>query len=219
MRKAVILLLVHCFGILESQIGSMHFETATLPQSIINTILHSALQSAVPQLVMDTAKHTAVINQFATDCFKQSAVQLAMSQSPIPVQSPSSNLTSSNMRPTTSGNRLQVASSYYIDVWQKWPYATPAMMDSESSYQSRKDGRPCAGLVPTETAVANHMVELLPKSGVFVYPKDIKVASKKKSGCAIARHLMSVFYTNQELIDAGNVTGANGFSVETLDIM
>ncbi|KAJ8314559.1 hypothetical protein KUTeg_006709 [Tegillarca granosa] len=41
-------------------------------------------------------------------------------------------------------------------------------------------------------AVANHMVELLPKSGmvellpksgVFLYPKDIKVASRKKSGC------------------------------------
>lgn len=45
------------------------------------------------------------------------------------------------------------------------------------------------------------MMELMPNSGVFVYPKDIRVSEsrKKESGTAMAGYLMSVFYTNEEL--------------------
>ena len=55
------------------------------------------------------------------------------------------------------------------------------------------------------------MMELMPGSGVYVYAKDIRIASKKASGTAIARrYLMSVFYTNQELVERGNISGKNG---------
>ena len=53
------------------------------------------------------------------------------------------------------------------------------------------------------------MIELMPKSSVYIYPKDLKVVNKKASGCAKARYLLSAFYTNEELVQAGNVTGAN----------
>ena len=54
------------------------------------------------------------------------------------------------------------------------------------------------------------MLELMPGSGVSVYAKDIRIASKKASGTAVARYLMSVFYTNQELVERGNILGKNG---------
>ena len=54
------------------------------------------------------------------------------------------------------------------------------------------------------------MMELMPGSGVYVYAKDIRIASKKASGTAIARYLMSVFYTNHELVERGNLSGKNG---------
>lgn len=55
------------------------------------------------------------------------------------------------------------------------------------------------------------MMELMPNSGVFVYPKDTRVPSgKKESGTAMARYLMSVFYTNEELVLRGNLMGTNG---------
>lgn len=55
------------------------------------------------------------------------------------------------------------------------------------------------------------MMELMPNSGVFfVYPKDIRVSGKKESGTAMARYLMSVFYTNEELVLRGNLMGTNG---------
>lgn len=54
------------------------------------------------------------------------------------------------------------------------------------------------------------MMELMPQSGVYVYPRDIRSTSKKSSGTAMARHLMSIFYTNKELIDCGNLMGVNG---------
>lgn len=50
----------------------------------------------------------------------------------------------------------------------------------------------------------------MPYTGVFVYPRDIRSTSRKSSGTAMARHLVSVFYTNKELIDQGNVMGVNG---------
>lgn len=50
----------------------------------------------------------------------------------------------------------------------------------------------------------------MPYTGVFVYPRDIRSTSRKPSGTAMARHLVSVFYTNKELIDQGNVMGVNG---------
>lgn len=53
-------------------------------------------------------------------------------------------------------------------------------------------------------------MELMPYTGVFVYPRDIRSTSRKPSGTAMARHLVSVFYTNKELIDQGNVMGVNG---------
>lgn len=55
------------------------------------------------------------------------------------------------------------------------------------------------------------MMELMPNSGVFVYLKDIRVPSgKKESETAMARYLMSVFYTNEELVLRGNLMGTNG---------
>lgn len=53
-------------------------------------------------------------------------------------------------------------------------------------------------------------LELMPHTGVFLYPRDIRSTSKNPSGTAMVRHLMSVFYTNKELIDRGNVMGVNG---------
>lgn len=50
----------------------------------------------------------------------------------------------------------------------------------------------------------------MPYTGVFVYLRDIRSTSRKPSGTAMARHLVSVFYTNKELIDQGNVMGVNG---------
>lgn len=54
------------------------------------------------------------------------------------------------------------------------------------------------------------MMELMPNSGVYVYPRDIRTVSRKTNGTTIARHLMSVFYTTKELIERGNVNGVNG---------
>lgn len=54
------------------------------------------------------------------------------------------------------------------------------------------------------------MMELLPQRGIYVYPKDIRIAGKKESGTAMARFLMSIFYTNEELIERGNLMGKNG---------
>ena len=54
------------------------------------------------------------------------------------------------------------------------------------------------------------MIELIANTGVYLHPKELRVASKKANGTAIARYLLSAFYTNQELVDAGNITGVNG---------
>lgn len=53
---------------------------------------------------------------------------------------------------------------------------------------------------------------MIPRTGVFVYPRDFKSTSKKPSIGAGQqwRHLMSVFYTSKELIDRGNSMGVNG---------
>lgn len=50
----------------------------------------------------------------------------------------------------------------------------------------------------------------MPNSGVLVYPKYIRVSGKKESETAMARYLMSVFYTNEELVLRGNLMGTNG---------
>ena len=69
------------------------------------------------------------------------------------------------------------------------------------------------GGVPELSTILNFffkMMELMPGSGVYVYAKDIRIASKKASGNAIARYLMSAFYTNHELVERGNFSGKNG---------
>lgn len=49
------------------------------------------------------------------------------------------------------------------------------------------------------------MMKLMPNSGVFVFPKDIRLAGKKGIGTAFAGYPMSVFYTNEELVTRGNL--------------
>ena len=56
------------------------------------------------------------------------------------------------------------------------------------------------------------MIELMPGTNVYVYPKDVRVVGKMYGGCRKARYLLSAFYTNQELVAAGNITGVNGKS-------
>lgn len=66
------------------------------------------------------------------------------------------------------------------------------------------------------------MIELMPNSCVYLYPKDLRIASKKPSGCRKARFLLSVFYTNEELVSAGNLTGANekkGLDKRVIDVI
>jgi hypothetical protein len=53
------------------------------------------------------------------------------------------------------------------------------------------------------------MVELMPNSGVYVYPRDLRIVTKKLNGSTIVRFLLSVLYTNAELVEAENVYGAN----------
>jgi hypothetical protein len=53
------------------------------------------------------------------------------------------------------------------------------------------------------------MVELMPNTGVYLYPRDLRIITKKNNGSTIARFLLSVFYTNAELVEAGNIHGAN----------
>ncbi|XP_062567979.1 uncharacterized protein LOC134230232 [Saccostrea cucullata] len=81
---------------------------------------------------------------------------------------------------------------------------------SQTELRTQSDGLPRAGLVPKEIAERSSMIELMPNSGVFVYPRDLRIASKKTNGTSIARFLMSVFYTSKELIERGNVMGVNG---------
>ncbi|XP_056016680.1 uncharacterized protein LOC130053432 [Ostrea edulis] len=45
---------------------------------------------------------------------------------------------------------------------------------------TQRDGHPRAGHVPKEIAENHNMMELMPGSGIYVYPKDIRVLSKKK---------------------------------------
>ncbi|XP_033725857.1 uncharacterized protein LOC117315671 [Pecten maximus] len=87
---------------------------------------------------------------------------------------------------------------------------TSANRDEQSTCHLQADGRPRAGRVPSASANAHHMVELLPGTGVYVYPKHITTAKRKQKGTQVARYLMSVFYTNTELVDCGNVTGCHG---------
>jgi hypothetical protein len=56
------------------------------------------------------------------------------------------------------------------------------------------------------------MMELIPNSGVYVYPRDIRIAHNKGYGTAMARYLMSVFYTTQEMVERVNLMGENGKS-------
>ena len=53
------------------------------------------------------------------------------------------------------------------------------------------------------------LVELTPYTGVYVYQKHLIQASRKKGGKSKARYLLSCFYTTQELVEAGNLSGAN----------
>ncbi|KAJ8317209.1 hypothetical protein KUTeg_005113 [Tegillarca granosa] len=84
------------------------------------------------------------------------------------------------------------------------------MQLTTGEWNTQKDGYPRAGRVPKEIAENHSMMELMPGSGIYVYPKDVRVLSKKNSGTGMARYLMSVFYTNEELVRRGNLTGANG---------
>nr|XP_022292772.1 uncharacterized protein LOC111103654 [Crassostrea virginica] len=77
----------------------------------------------------------------------------------------------------------------------------------QSSWRTQLDGRPRAGVLPKDLAEKNGMMELMPGSGVYVYAKDIRIASKKASGTAIARYLMLVFYTNHELVERQHLRG------------
>nr|XP_034334778.1 uncharacterized protein LOC117691949 [Crassostrea gigas] len=77
-------------------------------------------------------------------------------------------------------------------------------------WKTQKNGLPRAGVIPKDLAEKSGMMELMPNSGVFVYPKDIRLSGKKESGTAMARYLMSVFYTNEELVLRGNLMGTNG---------
>ena len=52
------------------------------------------------------------------------------------------------------------------------------------------------------------MVELMPNTGVFLYQKNLRIVAKKTCGSTKARYLLSTFYTNEELIEAGNLSGA-----------
>ncbi|XP_069108932.1 caldesmon-like isoform X2 [Argopecten irradians] len=82
--------------------------------------------------------------------------------------------------------------------------------ENASAMKRQADGRPRAGLVPQTVARNYHMIELLPGTGVYVYPKHIKMAQKKIKGTQVARYLMSVFYTNSELVSLGNLSGVHG---------
>ncbi|KAJ8308286.1 hypothetical protein KUTeg_013160 [Tegillarca granosa] len=84
------------------------------------------------------------------------------------------------------------------------------MQLTTGEWNTQKDGYPRAGRVPKEIAENHSMMELMPGSGIYVYPKDVRALSKKNSGTGMARYLMSVFYTNEELVRRGNLTGANG---------
>ena len=53
------------------------------------------------------------------------------------------------------------------------------------------------------------MVELVPDSGVFIYPVQRNNAVIKFDGKKMARYLLSCFYSTPELIEAGNLSGAN----------
>lgn len=90
-------------------------------------------------------------------------------------------------------------------------YRTSHSQSKQSGeWKTQTDGMPRAGVVPKEIAENNGMMELLPQRGIYVYPKDIRIAGKKESGTAMARFLMSIFYTNEELIERGNLMGKNG---------
>ena len=54
------------------------------------------------------------------------------------------------------------------------------------------------------------MVELMPGSSVYIYPATLRAVQKVKSQTGKARTLLSTFYSNAELVQAGNLTGANG---------
>ncbi|XP_062587744.1 ribosome-binding protein 1-like [Saccostrea cucullata] len=84
------------------------------------------------------------------------------------------------------------------------------MQLTTGEWNTQKDGYPRAGRVPKEIAENHSMMELMPGSGIYVYPKDVRALNKKTSGTGMARYLMSVFYTNEELVRRGNLTGANG---------
>lgn len=81
-------------------------------------------------------------------------------------------------------------------------------IDNEMRLQ--QDGKPRAGFLSQDIAQQNKMVELMPGSSVYVYPATLREVQKIESQTAKARNLLSAFYTNAELVVAGNLTGANG---------
>ncbi|KAJ8299071.1 hypothetical protein KUTeg_023131 [Tegillarca granosa] len=95
-------------------------------------------------------------------------------------------------------NRIQFFSIWSFDIGDQF---FPIGLD-----EIRK---PRPGRVDPIIAQAFNMIELLPSSGIFVYPKHIREVEHKGSGKKIARYLLSCFYTSSELVAAGNLTGAN----------
>ncbi|XP_070199338.1 uncharacterized protein [Littorina saxatilis] len=85
--------------------------------------------------------------------------------------------------------------------------ASYATQDVEN--HSPPSGRQKPGCHSPATAAAHHMVELDPGSGVFCYPSNL-IEAKGKSGDAMPRYLISVFYTTNQLVEAGNLSGTNG---------
>ncbi|KAJ8316679.1 hypothetical protein KUTeg_005769 [Tegillarca granosa] len=74
------------------------------------------------------------------------------------------------------------------------------MQLTTGEWNTQKDGYPRAGRVPKEIAENHSMMELMPGSGIYVYPKDVRALSKKNSGTGMARYLMSVFTPMKSLL-------------------
>lgn len=85
------------------------------------------------------------------------------------------------------------------------------MLQSRHAVNTNTDDepKPRPGIVVSEIAQRHNMVELVPQSGVYLYPKHLREADRKENGKKRCRFLLSCFYTSAELIHAGNLTGAN----------
>lgn len=85
-----------------------------------------------------------------------------------------------------------------------------SLNETEIEMRLQQDGKPRAGFLGRDIAEQNKMVELMPGSSVYVYPTTLREVQKMETQTAKARNLLSAFYTNAELLEAGNLTGANG---------